>query len=124
MSRHCTATATDLEQRLIAVQSESLKVRGDQRTGQAPLDAESDPLKARGALEASRARNGLRVSWPKVYAEAAVGWLRGPAATFSRTPTRVRWGAPALGADTDEILHELGIDEAERRRLREDGTIQ
>jgi formyl-CoA transferase len=42
----------------------------------------------------------------------------GPAAKFSRTPTRVRRGAPALGAETDAILAELGIEEEARRRLR------
>ncbi|MAE94334.1 MAG: carnitine dehydratase [Deltaproteobacteria bacterium] len=46
----------------------------------------------------------------------------GPAAKFSRTPTRVRSGAPALGADTDAILDELGIDEEERRALRQRGV--
>ncbi len=43
----------------------------------------------------------------------------GPAAKFSRTPTRVRQGAPGLGEHTDEVLAELGMDEAEIRALRE-----
>ncbi len=47
----------------------------------------------------------------------------GPAAKLSRTPTRVRSGAPSLGEHTEEILAELGIDEAERRSLRERGVI-
>lgn len=47
----------------------------------------------------------------------------GPAAKFSRTPTRVRTGAPALGAHNDEILEALGIDERARRRLKEQGVI-
>ncbi len=42
----------------------------------------------------------------------------GPAAKFSRTPTRVRHGAPALGAQTDEILDELGFEAEERAALR------
>jgi formyl-CoA transferase len=45
--------------------------------------------------------------------------ITGPAAKFSRTPTRVRTGSPALGAHTDEILAELGIDAQTRERLRE-----
>jgi formyl-CoA transferase len=49
--------------------------------------------------------------------------ITGPPAKLSRTPLRVRSGAPALGADTDEILAELGVGAAERRRLREAGVI-
>ena len=51
--------------------------------------------------------------------EGTVVPITGPAAKFSRTPTRVRTGAAKLGAHTDEILAELGIDEASRNRLRE-----
>ena len=47
----------------------------------------------------------------------------GPAPKFSRTPVRVRTAAPALGAHTDAILEELGIDAAERAGLRERGVI-
>jgi formyl-CoA transferase len=47
----------------------------------------------------------------------------GPAAKFSRTPTRVRTGSAALGAHNDEILETLGINEAERKRLKADGVI-
>ncbi len=47
----------------------------------------------------------------------------GPAAKFSRTPVRVRSGAPALGAHNDEILAELGVDAAERAELKSGGVI-
>ncbi|MFI5319721.1 MAG: CaiB/BaiF CoA transferase family protein, partial [Myxococcota bacterium] len=47
----------------------------------------------------------------------------GPAAKFSRTPVRVRSGAPALGANNDEILAELGIDAGERAELKQSGVI-
>jgi formyl-CoA transferase len=36
--------------------------------------------------------------------------LPGPVVKFSRTPTRVRMGAPALGQHNDEILAEIGVD--------------
>jgi formyl-CoA transferase len=49
--------------------------------------------------------------------------ITGPAAKFSRTPTRVRTGAAALGAHTDEVLAELGYDAARRRRLRDEGVV-
>jgi formyl-CoA transferase len=47
----------------------------------------------------------------------------GPPAKFSRTPTRVRTGAPALGQHNDEILAELGFDAAARRKLKETGIV-
>jgi formyl-CoA transferase len=47
----------------------------------------------------------------------------GPAAKLSRTPLRVRSAAPALGAHTDEVLEELGIDAAARARLRASGVL-
>jgi formyl-CoA transferase len=47
----------------------------------------------------------------------------GPAAKLSRTPLRVRSGAPGLGAHSDEILAEIGIDEDARAKLRSEGII-
>jgi formyl-CoA transferase len=44
-------------------------------------------------------------------------------AKFSRTPTRVRHAAPALGAHDDEVLDELGYSAEERAALRERGVI-
>jgi formyl-CoA transferase len=49
--------------------------------------------------------------------------ITGPAAKFSRTPTRVRTGSPALGAHTDDVLEELGIGADARKRLRDSGVI-
>ncbi|MGH7781652.1 MAG: CaiB/BaiF CoA transferase family protein [Candidatus Binataceae bacterium] len=47
----------------------------------------------------------------------------GPAAKFSRTPTRIRAAAPALGAHNDEILDALGIDAAARAKLKAEGVV-
>jgi formyl-CoA transferase len=47
-----------------------------------------------------------------------------PPVGFSRTPTGVRRGASPLGAETDEILAELGLDDDEVRRLREAGAVR
>ena len=49
--------------------------------------------------------------------------ITGPAAKLSRTPLRIRSGAPGLGAHNDEILGGLGIDAAGRDRLRGAGII-
>ncbi len=70
-------------------------------------EAAADPLVAeRDMLQWARQSDGSEAP------------ITGPAAHFSRTPTRVRSGAPALGAHNDEILEELGLDAAERERLR------
>ena len=99
----------------------------------------SDFVRPRTVAEVTRlfAARGLPVSAVRTYAQAvddphvlerdmlqrhvledgsAVPAV-GPAAKFSRTPTRVRSGAPGLGVHTDELLDELGIS-AERRSAR------
>ncbi len=60
---------------------------------------------------------------PTRLEDGAIVPITGPAAKFSRTPTRVRSGAPALGQHNDEILSELGYDAAARRKLGESGVI-
>ena len=49
--------------------------------------------------------------------------ITGPAAKFSRTPVKVRTGAPALGAHSDSILGELGFDAGEIADLRARGIV-
>jgi crotonobetainyl-CoA:carnitine CoA-transferase CaiB-like acyl-CoA transferase len=49
--------------------------------------------------------------------------LTGPAAKFSRTPTRVRTAAPALGAHDEDILRALDFSTADIERLREKGVL-
>jgi len=49
--------------------------------------------------------------------------VTGPAAKFSRTPTSVRHGAPALGEHSEEILREVGIDAKTLSRLRRSGVV-
>jgi formyl-CoA transferase len=62
------------------------------------------------------------VQWV-AQAEGSAAPITGPAAKLSRTPLSVRRGARALGADTDEVLEQLGVDAARRRALREAGVI-
>ena len=49
--------------------------------------------------------------------------LTGPAAKFSRTPTRIRESATALGAHNEAILRALGYDDDAQQRLERDGII-
>ena len=49
--------------------------------------------------------------------------LVGPAFDLSRSPMRAPSAAPEPGADTDAVLAELGLDEAEVAKLRASGAI-
>jgi formyl-CoA transferase len=60
---------------------------------------------------------------PTTLEDGAIAPIVGPVAKFSRTPTRIRTGAPALGSHTEEILEEIGIDAGTRRALEENGVI-
>jgi formyl-CoA transferase len=56
---------------------------------------------------------------PTELSDGSVVPLTGPAAKFSRTPTRIRSPAPPLGKHTGAILKELGYEEAEIYALSE-----
>jgi formyl-CoA transferase len=58
-----------------------------------------------------------------VQEDGSTAPITGPAAKFSRTPTRVRSGAPRLGHHNEEILAELGFDADARRKLRDAGVV-
>ena len=60
---------------------------------------------------------------PTRLEDGSIAPITGPAAKFSRTPTCVRTGAPALGQHNDEILSELGFDAAARKKLRDSGIV-
>jgi crotonobetainyl-CoA:carnitine CoA-transferase CaiB-like acyl-CoA transferase len=49
--------------------------------------------------------------------------MAGVVPRLSRTPGRIRWPGPAIGAHTHEVLAELGLDERARRELVDDGVI-
>lgn len=49
--------------------------------------------------------------------------VTGPAAKFSRTPTKVRMGAPMLGAQDEAILREFGLSATEIEQLRQKKVI-
>jgi crotonobetainyl-CoA:carnitine CoA-transferase CaiB-like acyl-CoA transferase len=59
------------------------------------------------------------------FAHPSAGRLRQarPAARFSKTPAEIRRGAPALGADGEDILREIGYPPDEIARLREAGAL-
>jgi formyl-CoA transferase len=97
-----------------------------------------------GEVERELTKAGIPVAGVRTYAEVArsphvraremlqpveqedgkTAPITGPAAKFSRTPTRVRRRAAKLGEHTDEILTELGIDAAARQHLREAKVIR
>ncbi len=70
--------------------------------------------------EAARDRHVLhrQMLTPIAQEGGATVPITAPPVKYSRTPLSVRRGASALGAHTDEILDELGIDAATRDRLR------
>lgn len=70
------------------------------------------------------AARGMRITMPHPLAGSGEVALIGNPLKFSATPVTYRNPPPALGQHTDAVLEEvLGLDDAERRRLREAGAI-
>jgi crotonobetainyl-CoA:carnitine CoA-transferase CaiB-like acyl-CoA transferase len=78
-----------------------------------PRDHHADPhLAARGAI--------VRLHHPEVGPERQIA----NPTRWSRLATRVAASAPCLGADTEAVLAELGLDAAEVAALRESGVCR
>lgn len=73
--------------------------------------AQDEHVKARDMLQPTRLENGSEIP------------LTGPAAKFSRTPTRVRTPAPSLGQHTETWLERLGYTAEQIANLRGRGII-
>lgn len=75
-------------------------------------DIVADPqFQARGMIDTRALDDGTPVAVP------------GAVPTFTATPGGTRWLGPALGAHTDEVLAELGLDGAAIAALREAGAV-
>ena len=73
--------------------------------------SETDHVRDRDMLQSVRLVDGNTVP------------LTGPAAKFSRTPTKVHHAAPVLGQDNSEIFGALGYTKEDLERLRKAGVI-
>src|SRR5258708_2131110 len=95
-----------------------------------PSTIQRSPLPRSGPTSGSAAdgqaivRRRTRDEWLSIFAEADVCLTPvhepDPALVTSKAAERP---APALGADTDDLLEEAGIGGAERARLRDGGVI-
>lgn len=73
-------------------------------------DIASDPhYKARGNIESIQMHDGTKLDVPSVLPK------------LSRTPGSIKTLAPNIGENTDEILHSLGLTEAQVASLKERG---
>jgi len=75
-------------------------------------DVVADPqFRDRGMIEPHTLVDGTPIDLPA------------PAPRLSATPGATRWLGPALGAHTDAVLAELGLDAAQIAALRQHGVI-
>jgi len=74
--------------------------------------AEDPHYRARDMILDQRTKDGWRVEVPGIVPK------------LSATPGRVRSAAPALGADTEDVLRELGIDDVALAALRAKGVAR
>jgi crotonobetainyl-CoA:carnitine CoA-transferase CaiB-like acyl-CoA transferase len=75
-------------------------------------DIVADPhYKARGMIQTMTLDDGTPVRMPGIVPK------------LSATPGAIRWGGPALGAHSDEVLASIGCSPSEIQRLREAGSI-
>jgi formyl-CoA transferase len=75
-------------------------------------DIAADPhYRERGSIEQVTLADGSRLDVPAVLPK------------LSRTPGAQRRTAPTLGQDTDAVLREVGLSEAQIRQLRERGVV-
>ncbi|MCZ6782024.1 MAG: CoA transferase, partial [Proteobacteria bacterium] len=75
------------------------------------------------AAPEAQARDMLQSVAQPCAREGAEVPITGPAAKLSRTPTRVRSGAPELGQHNREILAELGYDDDRIAKLERSGAL-
>jgi formyl-CoA transferase len=92
----------------------------------AALDAAGVPAGPINAIdevfaEPQAAARGMRIALARA-GEPAAGYVPHPV-KYSKTPARRDGAAPKLGADTDDVLAELGLKPAEIAFLREQGAI-
>jgi CoA:oxalate CoA-transferase len=74
------------------------------------------------ALQDPHVRDRKLIEWTNHPAEGRIPQIANPLSVSGLTDT-LRRGAPALGADNDAILAELGFGEADRARLRSDNIV-
>jgi crotonobetainyl-CoA:carnitine CoA-transferase CaiB-like acyl-CoA transferase len=67
---------------------------------------------------------GLRATTPHAWAESgSVDLIASPLAHMSATPATIRSAPPLIGEHTEQLLSELGYDEARIEQLREANVI-